>query len=124
MKRLLFALGLAGAVLSGAAFAEDAGFCKAECDSARTQCKANTGKASGDEALALLSAEETNPLARAAQGAVTPTGTQALERRGQQNRRMQQLGICEDKYLRCTRSCANPDANSGSPLLRKRDNAS
>ena len=117
MKRLLCAMGLLGAVLSGAAIAQDAGFCKAECDTARSQCKANTGKASGDDAVLLLKSEETNPLARTAQGAVTPTGTLALERSGQQNRRAQQLGICDDKYQRCTRACSAD--NSGSPIVRK-----
>lgn len=119
MKRLLCAFGLLGFVLSGSAFAQEGGFCKAECDSARAQCKANTGKASGDEAVLLLKNEETNAFARSAQSAVTPTGAQALERSGQQNRRAQQMGICDDKYQRCTRACTAAD-NSGSPLLRKR----
>ncbi|MEW6371748.1 MAG: hypothetical protein AB1584_12490 [Pseudomonadota bacterium] len=122
MKRLLFALGVVGFVLSGAAVADDAGLCRAECDSARTQCRANTGKASGDDAVLILKSEETNPLARAAQGAVTPTGTLALERSGQQNRRAQQRGICDDTYQRCTRACSAQD-NSGSPLIRKRSSA-
>jgi len=122
MKRLLLALGLVGVVLSGAAVADDTGLCRAECNSARAQCKANTGKASGDDAVLLLKSEETNPLARAAQSAVTPSGTLALERSGQQNRRAQQLGICDDKYQRCTRACSGQD-NSGSPLIRKRSSA-
>ena len=121
MKRLLCAVGLLGLVLSGGAFAQDGGFCKTECDTARSQCKANTGKASGDEAALLLKSEETNAFARTAQGAVTSTGNLALERSGQQNRRAQQLGICDDKYQRCTRACS-PE-NSGSPIIRKRSNA-
>lgn len=121
MKRLLSAVTLFGIVMSGAAWAQDAAFCKAECDTARTQCTANTGKASGDDAVLLLKREESNHLARTAQGAVTSSGNLALERSGQQNRRAQQLGICDDKYQRCTRACAA--GNNGSPIIRKRANA-
>ena len=120
MKRLSSALGWLGLVLAGAAGAADTAFCKSECDSARTQCTANTGKASGDDAVLLLKNEETNPLARTAQGAVTSTGNLALERSGQQHRRAQQRGICDDKYQRCTRACAAD--NNGSPIIRKRAN--
>lgn len=120
MKRLLCAVSLLGIVLSGAAWADDAAFCKSECDSARAQCKANTGKASGDDAVLLLKSEETNAFARTAQG-VSSTGTQALERSGQQNRRAQQLGICEDKYQRCTRTCSAPaGAPEGAFPVRRR----
>lgn len=119
MKRLLCAVGVFGLMLSGAAFAQDAGFCKTECDTARSECKANTGRASGDDAVLLLKTEEMNAFARTAQGAVASTGAQALERSGQQNRRAQQLGICEDKYQRCTRACSSGQ-NSGSPVIRKR----
>lgn len=122
MKRLSFVAVLLGTVLSGAAFAEDAAFCRAECDTARSQCLANTGKASGDEAVLILKSEETNPLARAAQSAVTSTGNQALERSGQQHRRAQQRDICDDRYQRCTRACSSPQ-DSGSPLIRKRSGA-
>lgn len=122
MKRLLSAVALLGVVMSGAAWAQDAAFCKAECDTARTQCTANIAKASGDDAVLLLKREETNHLARTAQGAVTSSGNLALERSGQQNRRAQQLGICDDKYQRCTRACSGAD-NSGSPIIRKRANA-
>jgi len=106
MKRLSIVLGLAGLMLSGAAFADETAFCKTECDSARAQCKASTSKASGDDAVKLLSTQETNGFARAAQDPVAGVGAKSLERSGQQNRRAQQLGICDDKYQRCTRSCA------------------
>jgi len=106
MKRLSIVLGLAGLMLSGAVFADETAFCKAECDSARSQCKASTSKASGDDAVKLLSTQETNGFARAAQDPVAGVGAKSLERSGQQNRRAQQLGICDDKYQRCTRSCA------------------
>lgn len=121
LKSWLCSVGLLGVLLSGQAFAEDAGLCKAECNSARSQCKANTGKASGDDAVLLLKSEETNPLARAAQGAVTPTGTLALERSGQQNRRAQQLGICDDNYQRCTRACSSEAAGRSIMLRKPRD---
>ncbi len=121
MKRLSIVLGLAGLMLSGAAFADETAFCKAECDSARSQCVANTSKASGDAAVKLLSSQETNAFARTAQDPVAGAGAQSLERSGQQNRRAQQMGICDDKYQRCTRSCAAPGGDGAFPV-RKRGN--
>ena len=123
MKHLLCAMGLLGAMLSGPAFAEEASFCKLECDSARAQCKASTSKASGDDAVKLLASEETNPMARNAQGAVPSTGAQALERRGQQHRRAEQIGICDDKYQRCTRACSgSANGSDGSFPVRRHGN--
>lgn len=122
MKRLSIVLGLVGLMLSGAVFADEPAFCKAECDSARAQCKASTGKASGDDAVKLLSTQETNAFARTAQSPVTGAGDRSLERSGQQNRRAQQMGICDDQYQRCSRACTAP-ADSASPLVRKRSSA-
>jgi len=121
MKRLSIVLGLVGLMLSGAAFADEPAFCKNECDSARSQCMANTSKASGDDAVKLLSTQETNAFARTAQDPVAGAGARALERSGQQNRRAQQIGICDDKYQRCTRSCAAPGGDGAFPV-RKRGN--
>ena len=108
MKRLSIAATLLGLMLSGAAFADETAFCKTECDSAHAQCKASTSKASGDDAVKLLSTQETNGFARAAQDPVAGAGAQSLARSGQQNRRAQQLGICDDKYQRCVRACSGP----------------
>ena len=106
MKRLSIAATLLGLMLSGAVVADETAFCTTECESAHSQCKANTSKASGDDAVKLLSTQETNGFARAAQDPVAGAGARSLERSGQQNRRAQQLGICDDKYQRCMRSCA------------------
>ena len=122
MKRLSIIVGLVGIMLSGAAFADEAAFCKSECDSARSQCVASTGKASGDEAVKLLATQETNAFARTAQDPVAGAGTRALERSGQQNRRAQQLGICDDKYQRCTRTCAAPGGAEGAFPVRRHGN--
>lgn len=122
MKRLSIIVGLVGIMLSGAALADEAAFCKSECDSARSQCKANTGKASGDDAVAMLSTQETNAFARTAQDPVAGAGTKALERSGQQNRRAQQLGICDDKYKRRTRTCAAPGGTDGAFPVRRHGN--
>ena len=119
MKRLSIVAALLGLMLSSTAFADEPAFCKAECDSARAQCKASTGKASGDDAVKLLSTQETNAFARTAQSPVAGTGERSLERSGQQNRRAQQMSICDDKFQRCSRACVAP-ADSGSPLVRKR----
>jgi len=119
MKRLLCAVGLLAFMLSGAVLADEVAFCKTECDSALATCKASTGKASGDDAVKLLATEETNAFARTAQGAVASTGTQAIERSGQQNRRAQQLGICNDKYARCTRTCAAPGEGTVFPVRKR-----
>lgn len=118
MKRLSIVLGLVGLMLSGAAFADETAFCKSECDSARSQCMANTSKASGDDAVKLLSTQETNAFARTAQDPVAGAGSKALERSGQQNRRAQQIGICSDKYQRCTRSCAAPGGDGAFPVRK------
>jgi len=119
MKRLSIVLGFAGLMLSGAVFADEAAFCKTECENAHAQCKANTGKASGDDAAKLLTTQETNGFARAAQDPVAGAGARSLERSGQQNRRAQQLGICDDKYQRCTRSCAAPAGADGAFPVRR-----
>lgn len=121
MKSLSSAAALLGLVLSGAAIAQDAGLCKTECTTARTQCTASIGKAFGGDGILPLKREETNPLARTAQAAVNSTGNLALERSGQQHRRAQQLGICDDTYERCTRTCAT--GRNGSPIIRKRVSA-
>jgi hypothetical protein len=122
MKRLSIVLGLVGLMLSGAAFADETAFCKTECDSARAQCKANTSKASGDDAVKLLSSEETNAFARTARDPVAGVGAQSLERSGQQNRRAQQMGICDDKYQRCTRACGTSGDGGAVFPVRKRGN--
>jgi len=118
MKRLSIVLGLVGLMLSGPAFADETAFCKTECDSARAQCKASTSKASGDDAVKLLSSEETNAFARTARDPVVGAGAQSLERSGQQNRRAQQMGICDDKYQRCTRACGTPGGGAVFPVRK------
>ena len=90
-------------------FAEEPAFCKSVCSSERTSCRANAQARLQKEGLLPTDAPEKNPFARTAQVQMRSDDAGALERAGDQHRRMAGAGACEDAYQRCVRGCSVPD---------------
>ena len=107
MKRLAVLMMLLG--FSSASFAEEPAFCKSVCSSERTSCRAGAQARLQKEGLLPTDVPEKNPFARTAQVQMRSDDAGALERSGDQHRRMAGAGACEDAYQRCVRGCSVPD---------------
>jgi hypothetical protein len=102
---------LLATLLPSAHAAEDAGFCKSMCSSERQECRATARKMTGNDGLLDHSLPEKNPFANTAghsQG--QSEDMRAADSAGFQRRQSERFGVCEDKYLRCTRACTVPAA--------------
>lgn len=110
MKRLAVLMMLLG--FSSASFAEEPAFCKSVCSSERTSCRANAQARLQKEGLLPTDTPEKNPFARTAQVQMRSDDAGALERAGDQHRRMAGAGACEESYQRCTRGCSAPAGKS------------
>jgi hypothetical protein len=90
--------------------AEDAGFCKSMCNSERQECKATARRMTGNDGLADDSGPSKNPFANTASHSQGQSeDMRAADTAGYQRRQSERFGVCEDKYLRCTRACSVPD---------------
>jgi hypothetical protein len=99
------------ATLPCAHAAEDAGFCKSMCGSARQECRATARKTTGNDSLLDHSVPEKNPFANTASHSQGQSeDMRAADSAGFQRRQSERFGVCEDKYLRCTRACSVPPA--------------
>jgi hypothetical protein len=107
VNRFFVSMLLVGLALSGAARAADAGICKSMCASEKRECRAKVQSAILTERVALEQMPEKNPLARTAQQRVAGEDIRALDAAGDHHRRMANNGACDDKYLRCTRTCSS-----------------
>nr|WP_314545371.1 hypothetical protein [uncultured Massilia sp.] len=103
MKRFAVLMILLG--LSSASFAEEPAFCKSVCASEKTTCRADAQASEKSEGLLPTNVPEKNPFARTAQIQVRSDDGGALEKAGNDHRRMSRVGACEDTYQRCTRGC-------------------
>lgn len=103
MKRFALLMVLAG--LSAASFADEPAFCKSMCSSEKTQCLASARDRETKEGMLPVNTPERNPFARTAQVQMRSSDNGALEKAGNDHRRMASAGACDDGYQRCVRSC-------------------
>jgi hypothetical protein len=106
MKRLAVLTILLG--LSSASFAEEPAFCKSVCASERNSCRADAQASEKSEGLLPTNVPEKNPFARTAQIQMRSDDGGALEKAGNDHRRLSRNRACEDTYQRCTRGCSVP----------------
>ncbi|MDN4051778.1 hypothetical protein QPK32_01595 [Massilia sp. YIM B02763] len=106
MHRLVVMMVLLG--IGSASFAKEPAFCKSVCGSERNTCRANAQASEKSEGLLPTSVPEKNPFARTAQLQMRSDDGGALEKAGNDQRRMSRVGQCEQTYQRCTRGCSKP----------------
>jgi hypothetical protein len=106
MKRLAALTILLG--LSSASFADEPAFCKSVCASEKTTCRADAQASEKSEGLLPTNVPDKNPFARTAQIQVRSDDGGALEKAGNDHRRMSRIGACEKTYQQCTRGCSAP----------------
>ncbi|MFK3737181.1 hypothetical protein [Massilia sp. TN1-12] len=112
MKRLAIVTILLG--LSSASFAEEPALCTSMCASEKNACRADAQASEPSGSLVPTPVPEKNPFARTAQVQMRSDDGGALEKAGNDRRRMSRTGACEDTYQRCRRACsvpAKPKAN-------------
>jgi hypothetical protein len=116
MIRSLYVAALLAAALPSVHAAEEAGFCKSMCGSERQECKATARKMTSNDDLIGRSEPGKNPFAHTASHSQGQSeDMRAADNAGHQRRQSERVGVCEDKYLRCTRACSvPPKAGSGS----------
>lgn len=109
MIRALVLAAMFAAVLPSAWAVEDAGFCKSMCGSERQECRATARKATGNDDLLERGVEEKNPFANTASHAQGQSEQMRAAGQASYHRRQsERYGVCEDKYLRCSRACSIP----------------
>jgi hypothetical protein len=109
MIRAVYLAALLAAAIPSAWAAGDAGFCKSMCGSERQECKATARKATGNDELIGESVSRKNPFADTASHARSQSvQEQAADSASFHRRQSERIGACEDKYLRCTRTCGVP----------------
>jgi hypothetical protein len=110
MIRAIFLAAVFAAAIPAAQAADEPGFCKSMCGSERQECKATARKMTSNDDLLERSTAEKNPFANTA----SHTQGQSEQARVAGNasfhrRQSERIGVCEDTYLRCTRSCTVQD---------------
>ncbi|CAH0291060.1 hypothetical protein SRABI118_04075 [Massilia sp. Bi118] len=114
MIRAFVLAALCAAALPSAWAAEDAGFCKSMCGSERQECRATARKATGNDDLLERGTVEKNPFANTASHAQGQSEQmRAADQASFHKRQSERYGVCEDKYLRCTRTCSIPAKPAG-----------
>lgn len=106
MKRLAIVTILLG--LSSASFAEEPAFCTSMCASEKNTCRIDAQASEKSEGLLPTNVPEKNPFARTAQLQMRSDDGGALDKAGNDQRRMSRVRACEDTYQRCTRGCSQP----------------
>jgi hypothetical protein len=107
MIRALALAALFAAVVPSTWAAEDAGFCKSMCGSERQECRASARKATSNDDLLDNGPGVKNPFANTASHVQGQSEQmRAADRDSFQKRQSERYGVCEDKYLRCTRACS------------------
>jgi hypothetical protein len=109
IRAISLAAVLLAAAIPSAWSAEDAGFCKSMCSSERQECRADARRATGNDDLLERGPAEKNPFANTASH--TQGQSEQMRAAGNasfQKRQSERFGVCEDKYLRCTRACSIP----------------
>lgn len=94
--------------LSSAGFAEEAAFCTSMCASEKNTCRADAQASESSGGLVPTPVPEKNPFARTAQVQMRSDDGGALEKAGNDRRRLARTGACEETYRRCTRACTVP----------------
>jgi hypothetical protein len=101
---------LSTAVLPSVHAAEEPGFCKSMCGSERQECRATARKMTGNDGLIDDAGPGKNPFAHTASHSQGQSeDMRAADNAGYQRRQSERFGVCEDKYLRCTRACSVPN---------------
>lgn len=109
MIRAVYLAALLAAAIPSAWAAEDVGFCKSMCGSERQECKAEARKATSNDELIGESVSPKNPFANTASHSQGQSvQEQAAGSASFHRRQSERIGVCEDKYLRCTRACSAP----------------
>lgn len=107
MIRTFYLAALLAAALPSAWAADNAAFCKSMCGSERQECRADARDATGNDELLELPSTQRNPFANTASHVQGQSEqTRAAGKAGFQRRQSERYGVCEDKYLRCTRACS------------------
>jgi len=122
MQRVTLMGVVLGFLLSNTSLAAEPGMCKSLCDSERRSCKAETHDLAREEfdGPIMLESRERNALARTAARTQAPSSAErATERTNVDTRRMRYAAACEDKYARCTRSCAIEAAPASEVLVKR-----
>jgi hypothetical protein len=109
---------------SGACSADDGSACQPACAADKRECSALAQHSAklDNSALATMNA----PLPKTSYSGddrIRKRETRAEERRAFENRRMAQVGACDDKYMKCVRSCAGTpsETDPGSVVLKRKD---
>ena len=109
MIRCVYLAALLAIVLPSVHAAGDAGFCKSMCTSERQECKASARRATSNDDLIGRAEPARNPFANTASHAQGQSeDMRAADNAAYQRRQSERVGVCEDKYLRCTRACSVP----------------
>lgn len=128
MYRKLVILTAISLLAGGSALARSVGEakeCRAVCAVEKTECRSQVQTQTLDDTRPMLSMKENN---RIKKSFAQPTaGTEQIQPGGASDafkrRRMERLGVCEDKALSCARACTGPAAESakvGSPVLTEK----
>jgi hypothetical protein len=114
MIRSVCLAALLAAALPSVHAAEEAGFCKSMCGSERQECKAIARKATSNDDRFDRAEPGKNPFAHTASHSQGQSADMnAADNAAYQRRQSERFGMCEDKYLRCTRACGVPPKPSG-----------
>jgi hypothetical protein len=104
MHRIVVLMVLLG--FGSTSFAEEPAFCKSVCGSERNTCRIDAQASEKSEGLLPTSVPEKNPFARTAQLQMRSDDGGALDKAGNDQRRMSRVGACDETYQRCTRGCS------------------
>ncbi len=104
---------LLAALAAGACKADDAGLCKPMCAEEKRTCRADAVRMTKYETQPKYAEGQKNTMAREfSNGAVRSNQAVGPEALDLERRKATRNGVCEDKYMSCTRACTNSSTTS------------
>jgi hypothetical protein len=124
MNKIVNVFLLLAVLASGACSAQQGTTCQPDCAADKRECGAvaRHDAKREDSPLSIMN-EELPHIVHGGDSRGRSMDVRAREHRDFENRKMARIRACDDKYMKCVRTCSSPAAGSdpGSVVLKRRD---